>query len=172
MEISKKLKTRMDDWLAAHDAMAPDDKAAWVIRSYSGSCAAVATQPLPFADIAVLTPVQVVMGQHLARVRGIRLSRERIGEIVGEISVVVGMGLLAQQLVMGMYKLGLPFAGGLMTIPLVFGFTWAMGKVLDHYFMLMSAGEPVDSDQLKSLFKKELKRGRDLGKAWKKHRNT
>ena len=52
-----------------------------------------------------------------------------MSEIYKEIIGVLGLSFLAQQTAIGLYKLGLPFIGGFMTIPLVFVLTYSIGKV-------------------------------------------
>ena len=55
------------------------------------------------------------------------------------------MGLLAQQLVLGAYKVGLPGLGGFMSIPVVYGMTFAIGKVMDEYLIGKSKNNSISS---------------------------
>jgi len=121
---------------------------------FSSVCAATAVQPIPFADIFILTPIQLYMGTLIAEARGYKFSMSKIyKEIIG----VLGLSFLAQQTAIGLYKLGLPFVGGFMTIPLVFILTYTIGKVMDFYFVSKTQGKTLTKDDLKNFFKQAKK---------------
>lgn len=111
--------------------LSADQKVNQIIVIFSSVCAGIAIQPIPFADFFILTPIQAFMGSRISAIRGIPLAEKEVSDIVKEIVGAVGMGLLAQQLVIGAFKTFLPFLGGFMTIPVVFGATYAIGKVMD-----------------------------------------
>ena len=121
---------------------------------FSSVCAATAVQPIPFADIFILTPIQLYMGTLIAEARGYKFS---MSEIYKEILGLLGLSFLAQQTAIGLYKLGLPFIGGFMTIPLVFILTYAIGKVMDFYFVSKTQGKTLTKDDLKNFFKQARK---------------
>ena len=121
---------------------------------FSSVCAATAVQPIPFADIFILTPIQLYMGTLIAEARGYKFS---MSEIYKEILGLLGLSFLAQQTAIGLYKLGLPFVGGFMTIPLVFILTYAIGKVMDFYFVSKTQGKTLTKDDLKNFFKQARK---------------
>ena len=104
------------------------------IHLFSGICAGVAIQPIPFADIFILTPIQMGMGAKIAALHGVPIGDSDIKSIWKEIAGAIGMGLIAQQTVIGLYKTILPFMGAVTTIPLVYGLTFGIGKVMDQYF--------------------------------------
>ena len=109
-----------------------DKKIDKILLSFSTICAATAVQPIPFADIFILTPIQLYMGTLIARVRGYEFT---MSQVYKEILGLLGLSYLAQQTAIGLYKTVLPFLGGFMTIPLVFGLTYAIGKVMNFYFV-------------------------------------
>lgn len=135
-----------------------------IIRLYSGICAGIAIQPIPFADIFLLTPTQIIMGNKIANIRGHKISEKSIKEILKEISGIIGLGLIAQQLVIGSYKTILPFMGGLTTIPVVYGLTFGIGKVMDYYIVAKMNGQNIDKNKIKDLFKHSQKIGISEGK--------
>ncbi len=137
-----------------------DEKVTQLINVTASICAGVAFQPIPFADIFILTPIQAYMGTRIAAVRGIRVSNNDALTSIKEISGVVGLGLLAQQVAIGAYKTGLPGLGGFMTLPLVFGLTYAVGRVMDVYFVSKARGELVNPETLKEIWKNAKKEGR------------
>ena len=65
------------------------------IHLTAGACAVIAVQPLPFADIFILTPIQVTLAYKVARVRGQEISKEQARRVLGELAGVVGLGFLA-----------------------------------------------------------------------------
>ena len=144
--------------------LSEEEKVGRVIKVISATCAGAAIQPIPFADIFVLTPIQAFMGARIAAIRGIPVSESKAREIVLEIASVVGMGFLAQQLVIGAYKTVLPFLGAVTTVPLVFGLTYAMGRVMDEYFVRKHKGHRIDKVEMKELWKTAMKQGKAMGK--------
>ena len=104
----KKLKKEILDIENRKD-ISDDEKVSRIIKIFATTCAAVAVQPIPFADIFVLTPIQAYMGTRIGAIRGLPVSEAKSTEIIKEIAGVVGLGLLAQQLVIGGYKTFIPF---------------------------------------------------------------
>jgi uncharacterized protein (DUF697 family) len=145
--------------------LSDDEKVTRIIKIFGATCAGVAVQPIPFADIFVLTPIQAYMGSRIAAIREVPVSESEATQTVKEIASVIGMGLLAQQLVIGGYKTFIPFLGGFTTIPIVFGLTYAMGKVMDEYFKKKAKKEKIDAVILKQIWVEALKIGKQEGKA-------
>jgi uncharacterized protein (DUF697 family) len=127
-----------------------DDKIEKIIRQFAIVCAAVAIQPIPFADIFILTPIQAFMGTRIAKIRGYNFSMQ---EVYKEIIGILGLSFLAQQTAIGLYKTILPFFGAFTTIPLVFLLTYSMGKVMNFYFASKTKGNEVSKDDLMKFFK-------------------
>src|SRR5690606_21358251 len=100
-----------------------DQKVKQLITIFSTTCAAIAIQPIPFADIFVLTPIQGIMGKKIADIKGYSITEAGAVDVFKEMAGLVGLGLLAQQLVIGAYKTVIPFLRAITTIPLVFGLT-------------------------------------------------
>ena len=88
--------------------ISPDEKVNKLLLRFSGICAAVAVQPIPFADIFILTPIQLYMGTLIAESRGYKFT---MSEIYKEILGLIGLAYLAQQTAIGLYKTILPFLG-------------------------------------------------------------
>lgn len=149
------------------DDLSDDEKRSRIIHIFSVTCAVVAVQPIPFADIFVLTPIQAYMGTRLSAIRGMPMSEAEAKDIVKEIAGVVGLGMLAQQAALGLYKVGLPFLAGFTTIPLVYGLTYAMGRVMDHYLELKVKGKTMSQADLKAMWEKSREEGKQKGKAAK-----
>lgn len=165
--ILKSLKAKLDRELLEIEKrqdLTEEEKVAKIINWFSIVCAAVAIQPLPFADIMILTPIQVGMAERLASIRGIKVSKSKAKDILIEVGKVVGLGLLAQQTAIGLYKTILPGLGGLMSIPLVYGLTYGIGRVLDFNYMQMRKGRKASKKELKRVFEQAKAEGKKVSK--------
>lgn len=147
--------------------LSEDQKRSRIIHIFSVTCAAVAVQPIPFADIFVLTPIQAYMGVRLSAIRGMPLSDAEATDLLKQIAGVVGLGMAAQQMALGLYKVGLPFLAGFTTIPLVYGLTYAIGRIMDFYLEKKSKGQTVSDADLKSMWEKFRQEGQQQAKSAK-----
>jgi uncharacterized protein (DUF697 family) len=134
------------------------DKVQKIILWGSGICAGVAIQPIPFADIFILTPIQAVMAMKIGAAKGITITKKAATDIIIELGGVVGMGYLAQQTALQLLKF-IP-GGSLFTIPYVFGATYAMGKVCEYYYDTKLSGNDFSADLAKKMFKNALTEGK------------
>ena len=141
-----------------------DKKASQIVVVFSTVCAGIAVQPIPFADIFILTPLQAYMGTRLAAIRGIRLSEQESTDLIKQLMGVVGMGLVAQQLGIAAAKILFPIFGGVATVPVVFGLTYAIGNVMDKYIVAKVAGRTMTPDEIKKAWKDAKKSGEAEGK--------
>ena len=151
-----------------HEDLTDDQKVSQIIVVFSTVCAAIAVQPIPFADIFILTPLQAFMGARISAIRGMPLSEKQSSDLIKELMGVVGMGMLAQQLGIAAAKIFFPILGGISTIPVVFGLTFAIGKLMDVYFVNKAAGRTLSASELK----KEWKRHKAAGEAEGKNRES
>lgn len=128
-------------------ALSPEQNAEEVIRGAALLTGAIAVEPLPFADLLLITPVQLKMVLHIGKIYGFEVSPERAQEIVRELGVTVAYGMAARQVMRGLAKLALPLLGGLITAPAVYGWTYALGRLAENYFETRRAGLPADRQQ-------------------------
>lgn len=156
MEIIESAKRKLRDEITQIENrtdLSDDQKRSRIIHLFSVTCAAVAVQPIPFADILVLTPIQAYMGARLSAIRGMPLSEAEAKDLIKEIAGVVGLGMGAQQAALGLYKVGLPFLAGFTTIPLVYGLTYAIGRVMDAYLEKKARRETMSKADIQSAWK-------------------
>lgn len=139
-------------------------KADRIVVIFSTVCAGIAIQPIPFADIFILTPLQAYMGTRLAAIRGIRLNEQEATTVLKQLMGVVGMGLAAQQLGIAAAKILFPIFGGMATIPVVFGLTFAIGTVMDRYFIAKADGRTLTAAEIKDAWKTAKRKGDVEGK--------
>lgn len=147
--------------------LSDDQKRSRIIHIFSITCAAVAVQPIPFADIFVLTPIQAYMGVRLGAIRGMTLSDAEATDLLKGIAGVIGLGMAAQQIALGLYKTGLPFLAGFTTIPLVYGLTYAIGRIMDYCLEKKSKGQTVSNGDLERMWKKYREEGKQKAKSAK-----
>ncbi len=124
-----------------------DENAEEVIRNASLLAGAVAVEPLPFADLLLITPIQIKMVLHIGKIYGFDISPDRAREIVQELGATVAYGMVARQVMRGVAKLALPVVGGLITAPAVYGWTYALGRLSEQYFEQKRQGLPFNKQQ-------------------------
>lgn len=149
-------------------SISADTKTNRIIHVTCGVCAAIAIQPIPFADMLILTPIQGVMAYKIAQSRGVEISQDGAVEALKAVIGVVGLGFAGQQIAIALYKIGLPGIGGLMTIPLVYSLTYGIGRAMDRYFSAKATGKTASNDDLVNAFK----RGKNEGKARAKEHDS
>jgi len=150
-----------------NDDFTADEKVRKIINITCIGCAGVAATPIPVADFFLLTPIQGYMGYKIARVRGVSISRQGAVEIAKEILGVVGLGLLARQIAVSTLKF-IPLFGSIANIPVVYGLTFAIGRVMDYYFTEKAAGREISHDTMKEIFGEANKTGEKAGEVWAK----
>lgn len=149
-----------------------EDKISTIIHTTSIGCAIIAVQPIPFADALILTPIQMVMIGHMTnimkadalkkaiesgdeeRIKKVNLDTK---DILLTISSAIGVGFLAQQGILGLYKTVVPFIAGVTTIPMVYAATFAIGKVAQLVISKQLKNEKISKDKIKSAYKTIVK---------------
>jgi uncharacterized protein (DUF697 family) len=162
----EKLKRQVTD-IESRTDLTDDEKVNQIIIIFSTGCAAIAVQPIPFADFFILTPLQAYMGARISAIRGVPLSDKQSADLVKELMGVVGMGALAQQLGIGAAKLFFPIFGSVATVPVVFGLTFGIGTVMDFYLKQKAGGKTPNPDELRRVWKNAKARGKAEGRARK-----
>ncbi len=125
-------------------ALSREENADEVIKSAALLAGAVAVEPIPFADILLITPVQAKMVLHIGKIYGFDVTPERALEISRELGATVAYGLAARQVMRGIAKMALPLVGGLITAPAVYGWTFALGRLAQNYFERKRDGLPFE----------------------------
>lgn len=141
-----------------------DQKVSQITHIACATCAGVAIQPIPFADILILTPIQAYMGSRIAAIRGVPVSESEASDLIKEILGVIGMGFMAQQIAIGIWKTLIPGAGGFMTVPIVYGLTYAIMRVMDAYLTAKAANRKLTPDEIKQIWKNAKAEGEKHGK--------
>jgi len=135
-----------------------------VIQACSVAAAAVTIQPIPFVDTALITPIQIVMVQAIARIYGHQLDKKSVLEILS----TFGASIVAQNVIMAAVKF-IPFLGWVVTTSMAYALTWAVGEVSDYYFR---NGRGVPEEELQSMFTRIYKQKHAEKKAASKDNST
>ena len=120
-----------------------------VIQVCSVASGAVAWQPVPLLDAALITPIQIALVQAVGRIHGYKLDKKSVIEILS----TFGASLVAQNIIMAAAKL-VPFLGWVVAIAMAYALTYAVGEVSDHYF---KNGRGVPAEDLRARFKEVYK---------------
>jgi uncharacterized protein (DUF697 family) len=149
--------------------LSTEEKVSRITHITCATCAGIAIQPIPFADIFILTPIQAYMGSRIAAIRGVPVSESEALTIIKEILGVIGMGFAAQQIALGIWKTLIPGAGGFMTIPIVYGLSYAIMRVMDAYLEAKAKERTLTPEEIRNLWRHAKaegeKRGKDHGKS-------
>lgn len=162
MSIGDKIKKEITE-IERRTDMTNDQKVSRITHIACATCAGVAIQPIPFADIFVLTPIQAYFASRIAAIRGVPVSEADASDWVKEIVGIVGMGIIAQQFAIGVWKFVTFGLGGILTIPLVYGLTYAVMKVSDAYFSAKARNEKLSDEQIKKVWKNAFREGKKKG---------
>lgn len=160
MEVNegKQTLTEILDMTVKDPSIDKEDKTKIIIHATSLICGIIAAQPLPFADIFILTPIQLIMVTYLNKIKGNPYKQSEAKEILSSLLGVVGWGVLAQHMILGLYKSIIPFMGAITTIPLVYGATFALGKCAETLIEAKSKGQTISEEELKKIGKQAKKK--------------
>ena len=162
MSIGDKIKKEITE-IEHRTDITNEQKVSRITHIACATCAGVAIQPIPFADIFVLTPIQAYFASRIAAIRGVPVSESDASDWVKEIIGIVGMAIIAQQIAIGIWKMVTFGLGGVLTIPLVYGLTYAVMKVADAYFSAKARNEKLSEEQIKKVWKNAFRDGRKKG---------
>ena len=175
-KIPKNIKDYLDRHLLdieSREDISIKEKSDKIIHLFCATCGAVATQPLPGFDIFFLTPIQFYMATRLSAIHDISLKKATMWEILTDIGKVVGLGFLAMHLTVAGYKTIIPYFGAYSTVPMVYGMTYAIGRILNEMYIRRSKNkDQMTNKEIKEMFKKLKKEGLSLGKKKKDEINS
>ncbi len=122
------------------------DVARRYILPFSIAAATVAAIPFPFADLPVLTTIQVSMVGLLGKLYGQTLTPSQAG---GVVSAIAG-GFLAQLIARQLIKF-IPGFGSVISASWAAAYTWALGEGACVYFGDLMGGKKPDPHQIQSV---------------------
>lgn len=165
LEKSKELKRSLD--LVIEDpSLNSNTKINIIINSTALVCSIVAIQPLPFADIFILSPIQVVMVTYLSKVIGMNTDNTKANEILVYLIGTLGWGVLSQQTVIGLYKTVVPYAGGFTTLPLVYASTFGLGVACKTLIEAKVNNIKISKEELKKIRQRAMNEAKNENRDW------
>ena len=157
--IAQRIKSEITE-IEGRTDISDEQKVSRITHITCATCAGIAVQPIPFADIFILTPVQAYFGTRIAAIRGVPVSESEVLDLIKEIIGIVGMGIIAQQLAIGVWKMVTGGLGGFLTVPLVYGLSYAVMNVIDAYYIAKAKKSKLSEAQMKKIWKKAFREGK------------
>jgi uncharacterized protein (DUF697 family) len=105
-----------------------------LVKSTTAICAAIGAQPIPFADLPVLTALQVLMVSGIMYVSGRERSLRAAAEFIAALGANVGVGMLLREGTRAMLKF-LPGWGNVVCGMVAGAGTYAIGRAATAYFL-------------------------------------
>ena len=143
------------------DLALKDKRVRALVYSKATLCGAVALSPLPVADMAVITPIQIAMVAAIGYFHGVTLTKERITEFLGVLGAGFGLREASRQLV----KL-IPGVGSVVSSAVAFAGTVALGESANVWFKRKMN---VPADELREMFKQTAESARS---EYERHRHS
>jgi uncharacterized protein (DUF697 family) len=112
-----------------------------IVRGRAALCAAVALEPIPLLDLAIVLPLHLQMVVQIGKVYGFQLSKERAKEIVLEFGGTVALTYATRTAARSVLKF-IPVLGPVLNAPIVFTSTYALGMLAERYFRARRADLP------------------------------
>jgi len=162
LSIGDKIKKEITE-IERRTDISDEQKVSHITHIACATCAGVAIQPIPFADIFVLTPIQAYFASRIAAIHGVPVSESGAIDWIKETMGIVGLGIIAQQIAIGIWKVVSFGLGGLLTIPLVYGLTYAIMKVANAYFSAKARNQKLGDEQITAIWSSAFKEGKKKG---------
>ena len=105
-----------------------------LVKSTSAICTAVGAQPIPLADLPILTTLQLVMVSGIMYIAGRERSLRAATEFVGALGVNVGAGMVLREGARAVLKF-FPGWGNVVCGMVAGAGTYALGKAAIVYFL-------------------------------------
>ncbi|GAK13473.1 hypothetical protein JCM19039_3322 [Geomicrobium sp. JCM 19039] len=118
-------------------------------KSASAISLGVGAQPIPLADLPVITSIQLSMVASIAYISGRKLNRKTLVEFLGAVGANVGTAFAFRQLSRSLSKLVFPVAGHAVSGTLAATATWGLSKAAILYFI-----ERQPAEEAKKMYEK------------------
>lgn len=162
MKIDNSVRQRIDG-IERHDAISNDEKVSRITHIACVACAAVGSQPVPFADIFLLGSTQAYFVSRIAIIRGVPITEVEARSAIKGLVSIVGLGILAEQFAIGVWKVVTLGFGAIFTMALDYAITYAVMKVADAWFLAKARNEPLSDLDIAAIWKAAFTEGRKKG---------
>lgn len=152
-----------------------DELNRWLIKSHNKQCAPIivahslmaataAAVPVPWIDIPVVLAIQSRLAYKLAKLNKQKLDAATLSQV----SASLGGRVAAQMGIRSALKF-IPWVGMAVNSAATFAITFASGWAWNWYFVEVGKGHVPTTDELRSVYSTQLKRGEEL---WKSTRDS
>jgi uncharacterized protein (DUF697 family) len=118
----------------AQDRAAQGEIAQTLVKSTTAICAAIGAQPIPLADLPILTALQLAMVAGIMYISGRERSLRGATEFVGALGVNVGVGMVLREGTRALLKF-FPGWGNVVCGAVAGAGTYAVGRAAIVYFL-------------------------------------
>jgi uncharacterized protein (DUF697 family) len=118
----------------ANDRAVQGEIAQTLVKSTTAICAAIGAQPIPLADLPILTALQLLMVSGIMYISGRERSLRAATEFVGAVGVNVGTGMILREGTRALLKF-FPGWGNVVSGAVAGAGTYAMGRASIVYFL-------------------------------------
>jgi uncharacterized protein (DUF697 family) len=118
----------------AHDRTTQTEIAQTLVKSTTAICAAIGAQPIPLADLPILTALQLMMVSGVMYISGRERSLRAATEFVGALGVNVGAGMILREGTRALLKF-FPGWGNVVCGAVAGAGTYAIGRAAIVYFL-------------------------------------
>jgi len=133
----------------SRDRQAQLHVAQMLVKSTTAICAAIGAQPIPLADMPVLTALQVLMVSGIMYISGRERSMRAATEFMGALGANVGLGMLLREGTRAMLKF-FPGWGNVVCGMVAGAGTYAIGRAATAYFLEGASLKEAKQTYLKS----------------------
>ena len=141
----------------SHDSEAQHHIAQVLVKSTTAICTAIGTQPIPLADLPILTTLQLVMVSGIMYVSGRERSLRAATEFIGALGANVGAGMLLREGTRAILKF-FPGWGNIVCGMVAGAGTYAIGRAATAFFL-----EGVSLKEARRTYLANRKRGKRQG---------
>ncbi|MDX2080761.1 MAG: hypothetical protein SFU53_08250 [Terrimicrobiaceae bacterium] len=128
--------------------------AASLLKSFSAVCGVIAVQPIPLADMPILTTLQTLMVGLIIHTTGKPFSARLVAEFIAALGFNIGAGLVLREGARALVRV-VPIWGNAVSGFVAGAGTYAIGRAAIAYFI-----EETPIDETRRLFKRLLPKGR------------
>lgn len=170
----------INDFLLTDDLKQKINEIDDTIFNFSSVAAILWIQPIPFLDVYSILPFHIYLLKEIAKKYSIEINTKESKEILTTVIWSVWSSYILSQSVVWLSKIWMLWFWWYIMMPLNFGLTYAMWKILSMYFYQKSQWAKATNSEIKELFKYSIKSWQDIAKKdtnkimeiWKKYKDT
>lgn len=167
-----KIKSKnINDFLLTSDLKQKINEIDNTIFKFSSVAAILWIQPIPFLDIYSVVPFHIYMLKEIAKKYSIKINTKESKEILTTIIWSIWSSYILSQSVVWLSKISMIWFWWYIMMPLNFGLTYTMWKILSMYFYQKSQWVKATNYEIKKLFKYSIKSWKYIAKKEKNHIN-